>query len=151
MTVLRRDLLKMLGLAPLAACTKSKTTITGDAPPGEVCTIIPGETGGPYPADGTNGPNVLAIDGVVRSDIRPSFGTSTGVATGTVLTVTLTVIDVARDCMPLANRAVYLWQCDADGNYSLYSTATLNENYLRGVQITDGNGQVTFTTVFPGC
>ena len=33
----------------------------------------------------------------------------------------------------------------------MYSSAVANENYLRGVQETDENGEVTFTTVFPGC
>jgi protocatechuate 3,4-dioxygenase beta subunit len=25
------------------------------------------------------------------------------------------------------------------------------ESYLRGVQVTDSNGQVTFTTIYPAC
>lgn len=149
---LRRDLLKMLGLAPLVACTtKSMTSTTPDAPSGSTCSTIPSETGGPFPGDGTNGPNALTTSGVVRSDIRASFDTATGVATGTVLTVTLTVVDVANGCTPLAGHAVYIWHADATGNYSMYSQATVKENYLRGVQVTDENGQVTFTTVFPGC
>ena len=35
---------------------------------------IPEETAGPYPGDGSNGPDVLAESGVVRSDITSSFG-----------------------------------------------------------------------------
>jgi hypothetical protein len=35
--------------------------------------------------------------------------------------------------------------------YSLYSNGVQNENFLRGVQVADSNGQVTFTTIFPGC
>lgn len=38
---------------------------------------IPDETAGPYPGDGSNGPNVLAESGIVRSDITSSFGSST--------------------------------------------------------------------------
>src|SRR5689334_12649837 len=43
------------------------------------CTAIPEETGGPYPADGTNSTssgvvNVLNLSGIVRQDIRSSFG-----------------------------------------------------------------------------
>ena len=41
---------------------------------------IPEETAGPYPGDGSNGPNVLAESGVVRSDITTSFGDASGVA-----------------------------------------------------------------------
>src|SRR6185369_5105515 len=51
----------------------------------------------------------------------------------------------------IAGYAVYLWHCDKSGNYSMYSAAAANETYLRGVQETDANGQVTFTTIFPGC
>ena len=47
--------------------------------------------------------------------------------------------------------AVYLWHCDADGNDSLYSNGVTGENYLRGVQEADANGQVHFTTIVPGC
>ena len=46
-----------------------------------------------------------------------------------------------------ANAAVYVWHCDAIGQYSLYSITT--ENYLRGVQPSDSNGLVTFNTIFP--
>ena len=52
---------------------------------------IPAETEGPYPGDGTNGPNVLSIAGVVRSDIRSSIGNASGVAGGVPVTVRLTV------------------------------------------------------------
>jgi len=114
------------------------------------CAIFPEETAGPYPGDGSNGPNVLAESGVVRSDIRSSFGSSTTVAEGVPLTINLTVHD-GTDCAPLAGAAVYLWHCDRDGNYSLYSDAVTGENYLRGVQAADDNGLVTFTSIFPAC
>jgi protocatechuate 3,4-dioxygenase beta subunit len=44
---------------------------------------------------------------------------------------------------------VYLWHCDRDGQYSLYSQGVTDQNYLRGVQETDGNGRVRFTSIFP--
>lgn len=118
------------------------------------CVLNPTETGGPYPADGTNSAsgstsNVLTASGIVRSDIRASFLTSTTVATGVQVTLTLTLVDVNASCAPLAGYAIYLWQCDRQGHYSLYTAAA--ESYLRGVQVTDANGQVTFTTIFPGC
>ncbi|WP_458108075.1 intradiol ring-cleavage dioxygenase [Arthrobacter sp. R3-55] len=111
---------------------------------------IPEETLGPYPADGSNGPNVLETSGVVRRDIRSSFGTSTTTAEGVPLTVTLTLLDNANGCSPLAGAAVYAWHCDRNGKYSLYDSGLENENYLRGVQEADANGQLTFSTVFPG-
>ena len=113
------------------------------------CSQIPEETAGPYPGDGTNGPNVLTESGIVRSDIRSSFGSASGVATGVPLTITLTVVDSASGCKALSDAAVYLWHCNRDGLYSMYSPGATNENYLRGVQETDANGFVTFTSIFP--
>ncbi len=111
---------------------------------------IPTETAGPYPGDGSNGPNVLAASGVVRQDITTSFGTSGTKVDGVPLTVTLTLLDNANGCAPLAGAAVYAWHCDKDGKYSMYDAGLKNENYLRGVQEADANGQVTFQTIFPG-
>lgn len=42
------------------------------------CETIPSETAGPFPGDGSNGPNVLREAGIVRSDIRTSFGSMSG-------------------------------------------------------------------------
>ena len=111
---------------------------------------IPQETAGPYPGDGSNGPNVLAASGVVRQDITSSFGTGSAKAEGVPLTFTLTLLDNANGCVPLAGAAVYAWHCDRDGRYSMYDSGLANENYLRGVQEADASGQVTFTSIFPG-
>jgi protocatechuate 3,4-dioxygenase beta subunit len=113
------------------------------------CANIPEETGGPYPGDGTNGPNVLTQSGIVRSDIRPSFGSLSGTAAGVPLTVELTLVNTSSSCAPLAGYAVYLWHCDRAGNYSLYTIT--DQNYLRGVQETDASGKATFTSIFPAC
>jgi protocatechuate 3,4-dioxygenase beta subunit len=110
---------------------------------------IPSETGGPYPGDGSNGANVLTQSGVVRSEMRSSFGASTTTAAGVPLTVKLVVRD-AKTAKPMSGAAIYLWHCDAAGNYSMYSDAVVNENYLRAVQEADANGAVSFTTIFPG-
>lgn len=110
---------------------------------------IPQETAGPYPGDGSNGPNVLEASGVVRRDITSSFGTASAKAEGVPLTFTLTLLDNANGCSPLAGAAVYAWHCDRDGKYSMYGSSLKNENYLRGVQEADANGQVTFTSIFP--
>jgi protocatechuate 3,4-dioxygenase beta subunit len=45
---------------------------------------------------------------------------------------------------------VYAWHCNKDGKYSMYDTGFEDDNFLRGVQEADENGQVTFTTIFPG-
>jgi len=129
----------------------STTTTTSSS---SSCTALPGETAGPYPADGTNTSSgstsdILTASGIVRSDIRSSFISSTTQAQGVLTTLTLTLVNTNSSCAPLSGYAIYLWHCDRDGNYSLYTAAA--ESYLRGVQVTDANGQVTFTTIFPGC
>ena len=111
---------------------------------------VPDETAGPYPGDGSNGINVLDDSGIVRSDIRASFGSSTTEASGIPLTIRLTVRDAVTGAA-LADRGIYLWHCDRDGGYSLYSSGLENENYLRGVQQTDASGTVTFTSIYPAC
>ena len=113
---------------------------------------IPEETNGPYPADGTNGVNVLTESGIVRSDITSSFGESTGVAEGVPLKVRFTLVDVsgASDAgTAVAGAAIYAWHCDRAGSYSMYDGDAKNENYLRGVQETADDGTVEFTTIFP--
>ena len=111
---------------------------------------VPDETAGPYPGDGSNGPDVLAESGIVRGDIRRSFGSSTTQAEGIPLTIALTVRDAGTGAA-LKGAAVYLWHCNRDGAYSLYSEGVTDENYLRGVQATDANGTATFSSIFPAC
>jgi protocatechuate 3,4-dioxygenase beta subunit len=135
---------------PTATATTTTTTTTTSG----TCIADSTETAGPYPADGTNTAsgstsNVLTVSGIQRSDIRPSFISSTTVATGVQVVITLTLVNVNASCAPLAGYAIYLWHCDRSGNYSLYTASA--ESYLRGVQVTDANGQVTFTTIYPAC
>jgi protocatechuate 3,4-dioxygenase beta subunit len=110
---------------------------------------IPEETAGPYPGDGSNGVNVLTESGIVRSDITRSFGSASGVAEGVPLTIRLKILDTGNGSGALAGAAVYLWHCDIDGRYSLYSEGVTQENYLRGVQETGSDGTVSFTSIFP--
>jgi protocatechuate 3,4-dioxygenase beta subunit len=140
--------------APEGATAASSRTGAASSPVAAAAaaglTEVPDETGGPFPADGSNGPNVLDDSGIVRSDIRSSFGSSATTAAGVPLTIRLTVRDAATGDV-LSGAAVYLWHCDRDGNYSLYSDAARDENYLRGVQEVDASGTATFTSIFPGC
>jgi protocatechuate 3,4-dioxygenase beta subunit len=115
------------------------------------CAIVPEETAGPFPGDGSNGANALALTGIVRSDVRASFAGASAVAGGVPLTLTIKLVSNTASCAALKDYAIYLWHCDRDGKYSLYSAGVTNENYLRGVQVTDTNGEVTFTTIIPGC
>lgn len=127
----------------------ASTTTTTTAAQSTSCTTIPQETAGPYPGDGSNGPNVLTQSGIVRSDIRSSFGSSSGTASGVPMQIKLRVLSVAKGCAPLAGAAVYVWHADSQGRYSMYSNGVTNQNYLRGVQETDSNGDVTFASIFP--
>ncbi|MFS0892624.1 hypothetical protein [Microbacterium sp. 179-I 3D3 NHS] len=163
----RRGVLGLAGLgaaaAVLAACTPtvsgtsagtstaSTTPSTGtdtDAAAGTA--EIPDETAGPYPGDGSNGPDVLDDSGIVRRDIRSSID---GSATdkGVPLTLEFQILDLADGGAPFAGVAVYAWHCTAQGEYSLYSPGLESATYLRGVQIADADGRVSFTSVFPGC
>lgn len=131
------------------AAVATVTPIPTSATPLSACTVIPTETAGPYPGDGSNGPNALAQSGIIRSDIRSSFGSSTTAAAGVPLDIVLTIVDTKNACKPIAGAAVYLWHCDALGRYSMYTQGATAENYLRGVQEADANGVVRFKSIFP--
>ncbi len=153
----RRRLLAVLGLGAasvgLAACggggstSSSASSSSAASSAGE----IPDETAGPYPGDGSNGPDVLEQSGIVRSDIRSSFGEYSGTAEGVPMTLELTVSDLADGGVPFEGVAVYVWHCTREGGYSLYSSGIEDQNYLRGVQVADADGLVRFTSVFPAC
>lgn len=101
----------------------------------------------------------------VRRDIRERIA-------GLPLTLTLGIVNM-RNCAPLSDVTVEIWHCDPAGRYSGYdelaglgpfdTLATLaltqrnghvrpdnNQRFLRGAQISDAWGRVSFETVFPG-
>jgi protocatechuate 3,4-dioxygenase beta subunit len=123
---------------------------TGTTPASACTGSVPEETAGPFPGDGSNGPNVLRASGVIRDDIRNSFGDSTTQAKGVPLDIALTIVDTKKNCAPLAGAAVYIWHCDMVGRYSMYSQGAEKENYLRGVQEAGADGKVLFKSIFPG-
>ena len=153
-TLRRREVLAALGAgvgAAVAACGSSSTsptaatTTTTTTTPGTVnaaCAVSPTETRGPYP-DTTGMINNSAF---FRRDITEG-------KPGIPLTLTLTVVNVNSACAAVSGLQVEIWQCDATGNYSEYSQPGFNgtgQTFLRGVQTTDANGQVTFNTIYPG-
>ncbi|GAA3346505.1 intradiol ring-cleavage dioxygenase [Amorphoplanes nipponensis] len=164
-TMSRRRLLAAFGgagalalVGGTAACGGTTGTATGDATGTAAATSaaataagteVASETAGPYPADGSNGPDVRTESGIVRKDIRTSFGGASGTAEGVPLEFSLAVTDL--DGRAVAGAAVYAWHCDRDGNYSLYSDGVTDRNYLRGIQETDATGAATFTSIFPAC
>jgi len=158
----RRRVLQLLGgagLLALASCASkggtnsSSTPTTGASSPtssgGSPSGPIPEETAGPFPGDGSNGANALAQAGVVRKDIRSSFGSASGTADGVPTTIRFTLTDSTG--APMKDAAVYVWHCDREGRYSMYSDGATDQNYLRGVQPADSGGVVTFTSIYPAC
>lgn len=147
-----RNGLAALGIAfvaPLAsACKKDSDTavdtgedVTNPGTGSTTCTVAPSETEGPFP---TKQPSSY-----VRSDITDG-------RTGYKLTATITIGKVSNSCAALAGAIVDIWHCDRAGNYSEYggsgmqSTDYTGVHFLRGRQTTDSNGQVVFTSIFPG-
>ncbi|RIJ71221.1 twin-arginine translocation signal domain-containing protein [Nakamurella silvestris] len=159
----RRQLLKAVGLGAtalgLAACgvgnstspSATSTAAAASSSAGTSAVEIPDETAGPYPGDGSNGVDVLEESGIVRSDLRSSFGTATATAEGVPMDLELRIIDIAGGGVPFAGVAVYVWHCNRAGEYSMYSSGIEDQNYLRGVQIADADGVVRFTSIFPAC
>lgn len=145
----RKDFLRGIGLAgfssfmlPADVAHKPKQ-LTKAFGGGGVCTLIPQETAGPYPLD------LSGNSAMFRQDIRENQA-------GVRLDLKLKIIGAAN-CLPMQNRRVDVWHCSALGYYSGYTTSGQNgsqnhvgETWLRGIQMTDANGEVTFTTIFPG-
>jgi protocatechuate 3,4-dioxygenase beta subunit len=147
--VSRRDALRWLGAAGIAgiaaACTSSSTgtqaggasspaasASDGGATSSPACVLSPEMTEGPYYIDGE----------AVRSDVTEG-------KPGVPLRLGLTVVD-ATSCSVLPKAAVEIWHADAGGNYSGFGAAASNTTFLRGVQIADASGKVSFKTLYPG-
>lgn len=159
----RRRALGLLGLgfgsATLAACgadgsegsTSSSAAGSSSATSATSATgEIPEETNGPYPADGTAEElNVLSESGIVRRDITSSLDGGESVE-GVPLTMTFVVQDMVKDA-DFEGAAVYVWHCDGQGRYSMYTQGVEDQTWLRGVQVADSTGSVSFTTIVPGC
>lgn len=130
------------GASDSSDSSSSSSSSGGSSGSSGTCAVSAEETQGPYPSDGSNTingtvSNALALTGIVRSDIRTSFGSMSGTAAGVPVTLKLAVVNANASCADLAGYAVYVWHCDRDGEYSLYGAT--NQNYLRGVQETDVN------------
>lgn len=110
----------------------AKSTAAG-ATTGPDCVLTPEQEEGPFYID-------LAQ---VRQDIvenRP----------GVPLALALTIVD-SNTCKPIRDAAVDVWHCDALGVYSGESSeGSAGETYLRGIQLTGGNGLAEFATIYPG-
>lgn len=140
----RKQFLRGLGLAGAASFIpfkKALADVTGDENKPTACTLIPTETEGPFPLDLTE--NTYYFRQNVQED-----------RTGAPLTVRLKIFG-KDNCTPMTNVRVNIWHCDNDGIYSGYAGGmnqggSTSTKWLRGYQMTDANGIVEFTTIFPG-
>ena len=105
------------------------------------CDVSPSETKGPFPI---KTPSELVRENIISD------------RTGVALLIELTINDSENNCAPMTGVYVDIWHCDADGNYSEYGgTQMQNTNYtsqhfLRGRQMTNSEGKVSFISIFPG-
>jgi uncharacterized protein (TIGR03437 family) len=89
-----------------------------------------------------------------RNDIRLDPSNS-AVKPGVPLKIKFNVGRVSgSSCAALVGAFVDLWHCDASGGYSDVSGQgnpnNSGQKFLRGYQVTDSNGSVEFTTIYPG-
>jgi protocatechuate 3,4-dioxygenase beta subunit len=136
----RKEFLRQLGMTGLlmplfVACKSDDPSKSGS------CAVTDSETAGPFP---TKSPSTLEmID--VRSD-----------RTGVAFTIKITIQNKNNSCAALANAIVDIWHCDKDGYYSEYGGSGMQTvdmtavHFLRGRQVTDSDGLVGFTSIFPG-
>ncbi len=121
----------------LSACSNDDDSSSSTAG----CTVTNTETAGPFPT--------ISPANYTDSDI---VGDRTGVA----LSINITIQNVNNDCAALEGAIVDIWHCDKDGYYSQYGGTNMQTvdytsyNFLRGRQITDASGEVSFTSIFPG-
>ena len=108
-------------------------------PQAKACVLTPQADEGPYYHDPK----------LVRTDITEG-------KKGVPLVLLLQVIDTSG-CTPLSGARVDVWHTDAVGAYSGYegqgddqAVSTTGQTFLRGTQMTDTLGEVTFTTIYPG-
>ncbi len=127
----------------IEACKKN----SNDGGSNNNCTVTPDETEGPYPYPGGESTNPLN-----RVDV-------TGGQTGVPLSMAFTVVNTNNNCAAVANARVDIWHCNKDGYYSGYANQNggalgtqsyIGQTWLRGYQLTDANGKITFNTIYPG-
>lgn len=138
----RREAIGVMGAASAAlafgcgsdspASPSPTTTVTTTTGTNAACAVTPSETIGPFPS----------LTDLFRSDIRDGKA-------GALLTLTIRVVNTNQNCAPVTNASVEIWHVDAVGNYSQYGTQAA-QTFLRGIQRTDADGSVTFTTIYPG-
>jgi protocatechuate 3,4-dioxygenase beta subunit len=120
------------GSSPAAPSTTAAAAAGTGGATNAACAVTPTETAGPFPS----------LTHLFRSDIRDG-------KSGTLLNLGIKVVNTNAACAPVPDANVEIWHVDAAGNYSEYGSQA-TQNFLRGVQTTNGSGDVSFTTIFPG-
>ena len=122
---------------------ESAGTATAEATPTS-CVLAAELTEGPYYIESQ----------LIRRDITEGLP-------GVPLKLKIIITDPST-CAPLANAAVDIWHCDAQGYYSGISgenpggggeatgAENLDTSFLRGIQLTDENGVAEFDTIYLG-
>ncbi|MCW5912668.1 MAG: intradiol ring-cleavage dioxygenase [Cyclobacteriaceae bacterium] len=139
----RKEFLKKLGFGTLMvpvlmACDSAGEELLDDT---NGCTVTNSETEGPFP---TKNPSSLQIVDI-RSD-----------RTGIDLSIEITIQNKNANCAAMQGAIVDIWHCDKDGYYSEYGGTSMQTqdftsvHFLRGRQVTDSEGKVRFTSIFPG-
>jgi protocatechuate 3,4-dioxygenase beta subunit len=129
------------GAAALVASRAPAPAFPRSAP--SACDVTPAGEIGPFFTDDS-------MSGFNRSDVRSNLN-GTSRQAGVPLTLTVRVYDTKARCVPMRGVQVDVWHCNALGVYSDEpSEGTSSQTWLRGYQVTDSSGSVTFTTIFPG-
>ena len=138
------------GDSTYATSTSSVVSIAVTASTSSSCgTSTNAVTEGPYwVTDSASGYN--------RSDIRSDIA-GTNTQSGVLFTLVLYVYDRKNSCVAMQNVQVDIWHCNAAGIYSGIKSSTngngvdyTSQSWLRGYQLTDSTGRVSFTTIVPG-
>ncbi len=139
----KRQFLKTTGLIGVASLLPFGKTFSSGKNNNGNCDLVPSETAGPYPLDLSSNASMF------RTDIREN-------QPGADTLVKLKIIG-SSNCLPMQNCRVDIWHCNAYGYYSGYTTSgqmgsqnNAGQTWLRGIQMTDANGEVQFLTKFPG-
>ena len=129
--------------APRTDAASADAATSGDGSTTGACTVTREGEIGPYFADDS-------ATGFARSNILSNLdGTET--QTGVPFTLNIYVYDSEKSCAAVAGAQIDIWHCNASGVYSdIEGEGTSTEQWLRGYQLTDANGKVTFTTIVPG-
>jgi protocatechuate 3,4-dioxygenase beta subunit len=133
----------------------SGTTTGTTAGTSSSCLESTNVTRGPYFVDNAAHPNIVGdvVDASIpeRADIRSDTKSGSGTQSGLPLNLAITVGSYSSSgtCANISGAQVHIWHCNAQGEYSDVQNLT-SENFLRGYQYTDSNGQVAFTTIYPG-